>query len=149
MVKKTKVKKKLSPEEKLKRRIQQKLYRDFRSFLRELGFFQIKADGVQITVDGRPGELDDILVYENVLLLVEYTIGKTDSSHVLKKKPFFDNILADVPRFIEIARDQYAKLSGHLGDLYTGVHYHVRIIYVPLHEAAQTTVDACPNVVFL
>ena len=57
-------KKKLSPEEKLQRRIQQKLYRDFRTCMSELGFSQIRADGTEIVVDGRTGELDDIFVHE-------------------------------------------------------------------------------------
>jgi hypothetical protein len=105
-------------------------------------------DGIEITVDGRTGELDDIFVYENILLLVEYTIGKPDSSHVLKKKPLFDKILADVPNFIEIAREKYHQLPKHLNELYNDVHYQVRILYIPLHEASQTTIESCPNVVF-
>jgi len=34
-------------------------------------------------------------------------------------------------------------------DIYDDTHYHVRIAYVPLHEASQETVNTCPEVVFL
>ena len=147
--KKAKAKKKLSPEEKLQRRIQQKLHRDFRTCMSELGFSQIRADGTEIVVDGRTGELDDVFVHENVLVLVEYTIGKPDSAHVLKKKPLFDKIQADIPGFLKIARQKYPKLAELLNDIYDDTHYHVRIAYVPLHEASQETVNTCPEVVFL
>ena len=122
--KKKKKKKKLSPAEKLQRRTQRKLYRDFRRFQRELGFAQVKVDGIEINVGGRTGEFDDIFVFENVLILVEYTIGKPDSAHVLKKKPLFDNILADVPGFIKIARQKYPQLLDHLKNIYADEHYH-------------------------
>ena len=141
--KKAKAKKKLSPEEKLQRRIQQKLYRDFRTCMSELGFSQIRADGTEIVVDGRTGELDDIFVHENVLLLVEYTIGKPDSAHLLKKKPLFDKIQADIPGFLKIARQNYPKLGKPLNDIYDDTHYHVRIAYVPLHETVQARANRC------
>ena len=142
--KKAKAKKKLSPEEKLQRRIQRKLYRDFQTCMSELGVSKIRADGMEIVVDGRTGELDDIFVYKNVLILVEYTVGKPDSAHILKKKPLFDKIQADIPRFLKIAREKYPKLAGLLDDIYDDTHYHLRIAYVPLHEASQETVSACP-----
>ena len=147
--KKRKKRKKLSQAEKLQRRTQRKLYREFRAFIRELGFSQIKSDKIEITVSSRPGEIDDIFIFENVLVLVEYTIGKPDSAHVLKKKPFFDNIISDVPGFLEIARAKYPELSGQLKGIYDDQHYHVRIMYVPLYEAAPETIAACPDVIFL
>ncbi len=117
--------------------------------MRELGFAHVKADGIEIKVDGRTGELDDIFIYENVLILVEYTTGKPDSAHILKKRPLFDKILADTPRFLEIARQKYPHLHDYLNVLYDDSHYQTAIIYVPLHEAAQETIDTCPNVFFL
>jgi hypothetical protein len=65
----------------------------------ELGFSQIRADGTEIVVDGRTGELDDIFVHENVLVLVEYTIGKPDSAHVLKKSRSSTKFKPTYPNF--------------------------------------------------
>lgn len=117
--------------------------------MKELGFSQIKVDGVEISVDGRKGELDDIFVFENVIILVEYTTGKPDSSHVLKKKPFFEKIQANVPGFLEIARTAYPQLSAQLREVYDDGHYQLRILYVPLHEASQETIAVCPNIFFV
>jgi DGQHR domain-containing protein len=142
-------KKKLTPQEKLALRTERKLYRDFRVFLREVGFTQIRVDGTEIIVDGRTGELDDIFIYENVLILVEYTTGKPDSSHILKKKVLYDKILADVPKFLEVAREKYPQLHECLKEIYADSHYQLRIMYIPLHEAAPETIASCPNVSFL
>ncbi|MET4845756.1 hypothetical protein [Bradyrhizobium japonicum] len=150
MAKKAKSKKKkMSPEEKAKQRIERKFYRDFRSLMRELGLTHVRADGLEIKFEGRTGELDDIFVYENVLVLVEYTLGKPDSAHVLKKKPLFDKILANKAGFVDFAKETYPALPVHLKSLYDSDHYQIAIIYVPLHEAAQETMDACPNIFFL
>ena len=117
--------------------------------MHELGFAQVKADGTEIVVDGRPGELDDIFIFENVLILVEYTTGKPDSAHVLKKKPLFDKIVADVPSFLDVARTRYPQLTQYLKADYDDSHFHVRIMYIPLYDAAPETIKTCPNVVFL
>jgi hypothetical protein len=101
--KKKKAKKKLSAAEKLALRIRRKFHRDFRTFFRNIGFSRVAVDGKEIVVDGRTGELDDIFVFHNVLILVEYTTGKVDSAHVLKKKPFFDKIGADIPSFLQVS----------------------------------------------
>lgn len=151
MVKKKKSKKKakLSPEQKLQQRNQRRLYRDFASLMRELGFSAVKTDRVEIEVGGRKGELDDLFVNENIIVLVEYTIGKPDSAHILKKMPLFDNILADIPGFLGLAREYYPDLPKALKEIYDDSHYQVRILYVPLHEASQETIAACPRITFL
>jgi ribosomal protein S8E len=119
--KKRKRRKKLSPEERQVQRSRRKHYADFRTFLNKLGFSRVKADGIEIVVDGRTGEIDDIFIYENVLILVEYTTGQPDSAHILKKKPLFDKIQADVPRFLKVARSKY-DLGNLLSDIYDDGH---------------------------
>ncbi len=147
--KKKKKKQKLSPEAKALRRTQHRFHREFRALFRNLGFVRVKADGVELKVDGRTGELDDIFVYENVLVLVEHTTGQAGSEHVLKKKPFFDKIQADVPGFLQIARQKFPELLKQLSAKYDDSHYKVRIMYVSLYDVAKETVDTCPDVYFI
>ena len=84
-----------------------------------------------------------------MLVIAEYTIGKPDSAHVLKKKPLYDKIQADVPRFLGVARGRYPDLAKHLKDVYVDRHYKIRIFYGSLREVEQTTIDTCPGIVFL
>jgi DGQHR domain-containing protein len=144
-----KVKKvKLTPEQKKQKQVQNKLTQDFRKFANILGFNRTISDGIEIVVDGRTGEFDDVFIFENIILLIEYTIQKPDSSHVLKKKPLFDKVTADIPAFLNVARKSYAGFHKQMNSLYDDTHYQVRILYVPLHEAAQETVNACPTACF-
>lgn len=144
-----KKKSKLTAEEKLRRKAERKHFRDFREFFRNLGFIQIKSDGIQIQVSGRTGELDDVFIHKNVVVLVEYSTGKPASSHILKKMPLFQNILKDVPNFLNVARAAYPNFSREFDPIYGDEQFHIRIIYAPLLEAAQETIDACPDIVFL
>lgn len=144
-----KAKKKLSPAEKAQRQAQRKFYRDFRAIFRDLGFFRVRADGKEISVDDRKGELDDIFVFENILVLVEYTIGKADSAHVLKKKPLFDRITADVPRFLQVAKQAYPEFAQSLKSVYADTHFQIRVMYVSLHDVAAETAATCPDVRFI
>ncbi len=145
---KKKKKKSASKAEKDQLGMQRKLYRDFRTFMRELGFSHLKVDGTEIVVGGRTGELDDIFIYKNILVLAEYTIGKPNSAHILKKKPLFDRIQSDIPDFLEVAREKYAQFVDHLDQVYDDSHFYVRILYVPLLEAAEETINAASGVVF-
>src|SRR5690606_6212660 len=121
-------KKELSPKEKEQELVQRRLYREFRAFVRALGFSRIRADKIEISVGGRKGEFDDVFIYENLILLVEYTTGKPESSHVLKNKPLYDNIIADIPRFLRIASEKYADMKPHLSALYDPNQYRLRIL---------------------
>ena len=58
-----------------------------RAVFKRIGFQWIRSDGINFTFDGRTGEIDDLLLYGNILILAEYTTGKPDSAH-LAKNPF-------------------------------------------------------------
>ena len=57
-----------------------------RKLFHSLGFSLVETDGKTIEFEGRTGEIDDIFVCENILILMEYTVGKPISAHLLKKK---------------------------------------------------------------
>ena len=140
---------KLTPAEKSQKKIEKRYYQEFKHLFKNLGFVHVKSDGVQIRVDGRMGEIDDLFVYENVLIVMEYTVGKPSSAHILKKKPLYDKILADVPSFLDVARESFPELSDCLSADYTDDQYHIRIIYAPLKEADSEVIQTCPSVYFL
>jgi len=67
--------------------------REIRNLLHNIGFSRIpKIDGAEFVYEGRRSELDDIFFYENIILLVEYTIVNDVSTHLLKKKIIYDHI---------------------------------------------------------
>lgn len=57
-----------------------------RAVFKRIGFQWIRSDGIEFQFDGRTGEIDDILLFGNILVIAEYTTGKPDSSHLAKKR---------------------------------------------------------------
>lgn len=94
-------KKKLSPTEKAQHFEKRMHEREIALILKNLGFHKLlNIEGKEFEYDSRKGELDDIFINENIILLLEYTTGDP-SPHLIKKKVLFDKINADKGAFIE------------------------------------------------
>lgn len=121
----------------------------FRVLFHKLGFTRIAADGIEIQFKGRTGEIDDIFVFENILIISEYTIGKPDSAHILKKKVLYDHILSNPSEFIAYAKGVYPQLSSTLNKLYPVDAFRIRILYASKQEPQQELIDSCPRIRFI
>lgn len=108
---KRKAKKRLSPEEKAQIKEQKSQRTEITNILKNIGFSRIPyIDGKHFQYDGRTTEMDDIFVYENTVLIVEYTIGNP-GDHLLKKNYFYSKINADKRAFIDFLLTE-SNLSG-------------------------------------
>lgn len=133
----------------IQRREQKAHAKAFLVLFQKLGFAYIATDGVQVTYEGRNGEFDAIFVHQNILLVVEYTIGKPDSAHLLKKKVLYDLILADVEKFLAYAETIYPKLKDALDPLYPRSVFKAKILYASKRDPSDELINACPNVHFV
>ncbi len=99
--KKKRSKKKLSPLEKAERKSQRDQRNEILTILKNIGFNRLPyIDGKHFEYNGRTSEMDDIFIYENIILIVEYTIGKP-GEHLLKKNYFYNKIYEDKRAFID------------------------------------------------
>lgn len=114
-----------------------------------MGFSHQQSDGVEVKVATRKSDIDDVFVFENIIVLVEYTVGKVSSDHALKKKAFYDEVLADKAKFLQIARANYPDFSKLLDPLFDGSHFELRVIYASHEEVLREIVDSCPDMIFL
>ena len=90
--KKPKRKKIVLTEQQKEQNLQRKEIRDL---MLNIGFSRFsKIDGKNFVYDGRTSELDDLFYLENILVIMEYTIGDP-SSHLLNKKIFYDKVNSD------------------------------------------------------
>lgn len=127
----------LSEEEKLKRNHP----KDIRKSMQCMGFSRVEGiDGNNIFFKGRETEFDDLFVYENLIILVEYTSTNTPSDHLSKKKIIYDLINESHREFLEFALDE-PKLSAFKDyyDTYINGKYDIgqlrlRIIYCSFHS---------------
>jgi len=98
--------KKLSLEERTKLKEQRAHMKEITAALANIGFVQLQGiDGKEINYDGRTTEMDDVFILENVVLVVEYTIGDP-GTHLLKKKIFYDKVLENKRAFLEFVKSE-------------------------------------------
>ncbi|WP_102946598.1 DGQHR domain-containing protein [Stenotrophomonas sp. VV52] len=101
-----------------------------RSLFARFGFDRIKTDGVHFTFEGRTGEFDEAFVYENVLIMAEYTVGTDTSGHVSKKSMLYNKVAANQPCWMEFAAQTFPDLGRHFAEKnYKSTDYRVFICY--------------------
>ncbi len=132
----------------VRERVRQRL--STRAVFLRIGFQWIKSDGVQFTFDGRTGEIDDILIFDNVLVIAEYTTGKPDTSHLSKKSILYEKILKNPSHWIS----EYSSVNGAFqAEIESGEYqaddFQIFICYASLHGADQEIERAFPHYRYL
>ena len=113
-----------------------KLQNDHRSAIRssftKAGFHRVSGvSDKEFTYDNQKTDLDDVFVYENVIILAEYTCKQASDvgEHLKLKKHIYDKILADPEAFLIFLA---AKFPGSADQLASGYHVQktiVRVLY--------------------
>lgn len=138
-------KKKMTPQEK-----EQKLHvKEIRSIFTLSGFSRVPAvSDKEFTFQDRTGDLDDIFIYENIIVLTEYTTSKSEniSTHLLKKKIIFDKILNSPKEFIEYLDDKFPTFKDKRNDSHHLSQYKLKIIYASKNKIEDTHKKSVPNV---
>lgn len=133
-------KKKLSAQERSQLRVKSAHIRSVRSIFRNMGFERAsEIAGTEIKVGGQSGEFDDAFLYENLLILTEYTTSQPSdvTSHLKNKKIIFSNVIADKRSFLAYLREKLPKLNERLGDKFHIDRYIIEILYCSLKDFDQ------------
>lgn len=101
--------------------------------------------------EGTESDFDDVFMYDNVIVLLEYTTRQSSglSEHIKKKKVLYDKILADPPQFIEFYGDKFPTFKDSVDQSYLSYQYKLRIVYCPLNHMRTELKDEVPGVAFL
>ncbi len=152
-----KKRKKLTPDELKKRReiaLQKRIEKKFRDDVKSLfinsGFKLINSAGKEFQFKGRTGEIDNIFIYENIIILCEDTYCKDVGKHLLNKKILFDLILqnpSDFVEFLALGFDDFKDIHEKRG-LYSSHHYEVKIIYCSRYPISAEHVQQCGGIYF-
>lgn len=75
--------------------------KEIKDFFNTIGFISIPGiNGTEFTYENRSSEIDSIYIYENIVLIVEDTVGKP-GEHLLTKKIIFDKINENPMHFFD------------------------------------------------
>jgi hypothetical protein len=147
-----KQKKKLSPDERKHRKIKNAHMRSVRSVFRNMGFDRVvEIAGIEIEFGGQAGEFDDAFIYENLIILAEYTTAQSSdvTDHIKKKKIIFSNILEDPKEFMSYLRKRSVAFDGRIGNNFHKDKYILKILYCSLNEVADSAKNTVKEPIYL
>jgi DGQHR domain-containing protein len=150
--KKKKKKKKLSTAaEKEQDKIRRTHFREVRSIFSICGFKRIPgASDKEFTFDGTTSDLDDVFIYENIIVLAECTTTQNDiSGHLKKKKVLYDKILKDPPKFLSFLDKTFPDFADLKSAKYQPHHLKVIILYCSRYPVKSELKDEVPGITYL
>lgn len=148
--KRRKKRKKLTEEEKEKR----KHRKDIRAVFRHCGFTKVlSVSNKEFTFKGRTGDIDDIFIFENIIILAEHTCsgpshGKL-STHLLKKKVLFDIINNNKKEFIKFLEERFESFKETRNKKYSYSQSELIIIYCSRYKLENKHKKHLPQIKFL
>ncbi len=119
--------------------LQAKIKRDFSKLVRETftqsGFLHLKTDGIEKTIGARTFELDNIFLYENILLIAEETTHKTSNikDHLRKKDEAFREIMTHKSEFFEWMKSDFMTQFDQFQNSYINDRYIIKHLYFTLN----------------
>lgn len=109
----------LTPEQKQEKKEKEKKRREkqnhinaIRKIMDNMGFARlIDISGHNFNYEGRTSELDDVFVFENIVMLVEYTTEKPPGDHLLKKDHFYQRVNENPCKFVKFLIEEFPTNS--------------------------------------
>ncbi len=146
--------KKLSSQEKAIRKEKRDQRNEISTILKNIGFQRLPyIDGKHFEYDNRKTEMDDVFISENIILLVEYTIGEP-KDHLFAKKIFYDKVNLDKRKFIDflLAEEKLKSFKKYytenIEDNYTKNELRLQILYCSKKPVSEEHKNAVENVMF-
>ena len=143
-------KKKKTPPDVLEKRNYRK---DIRTIFRNCGFTKIPSvSDKEFTFEGKTGDLDDIFIYKNIVVLAEYTCSGTKhqklSDHLYKKKIIFDIINKNKQEFIKFLENKFEEFKKSREQKYSHSQIHLIILYCSKNRLERRYKEHLPYVKF-
>jgi DGQHR domain-containing protein len=128
---------------------QRKHRQSIRKLFANLDFDRVKSDGQEFKFEGRTGEIDDIYIYGNIMVLAEYTLTHDTTAHVAKKNILYDEIHKNQEAWVQFVRSTFVGANEKLGDTYLDGDYRVRICYFSRPGVSEEIENKLQHIFFL
>ena len=124
--------------------------KDLRTTMENIGFHRVTGiDGKNIVYKSRKSEFDDFFIYDNLLIIAEYTSDQSVSKHLLNKKAIYDLIDQSHREFVEfaISEPKFASFKEYYNNTiknkYSVGQIHIRIIYCSIKPVDLQLKEVC------
>lgn len=147
-----KKRKKLSADELKQRRIKREHEKLVKGIFKSAGFVPIQAAAnKEFEFDGVVSDFDDVFVYENIIVLVEYTTSQESdiSTHLKKKKIIYDKINDNKIDFLNFLFSKHSEVKDAVGSLYSLHQIRVLICYASLNTVKSELKSLVPGIYYL
>jgi DGQHR domain-containing protein len=125
--------------------IEKRAYRkEVRSIFGNSGFTRVGyISDKEFTYNGAKSDFDDVYTYENIIILIEYTVSKADKigDHLKPKKIIYDEINKDTSAFLDFYEDKFPSLKETRSDLFDADQCKVIILYCAKYNVKKTHQD--------
>jgi len=117
-----------------------------------IGFQRVTGvAGKEFVFDNQKSDVDDIFVYENIIVLAEYTASQSSNvgDHLKNKKIVYDKILNNVPTFVSFLKTTFPEAESSFASRYHQSQVIVKIAYCSRYDIEQTHKENIPGPVYL
>ncbi|WP_181164995.1 DGQHR domain-containing protein [Mesorhizobium sp. B2-9-1] len=142
----------LSPAEKAFNKLKADHRSAIRSSFRYAGFQRLAGlSDREFTFENQKSDLDDVFVYENVIILAEYTCSQPSGvgEHLKNKKIIYDKILANPTGFLKLLRDEFPAGAGQLAPQYHPQQTIVKIVYCSRYDFDEKYRTNVPGPIYM
>lgn len=150
--KKKKKKPSLSAAEKALKKLQVDHRSIIRSTFRSAGFGRVSGvSDREFIYEGQTTDLDDIFVYENVIVLAEFTCAQSSGvgDHLKNKKHVYDKILKNPSSFLKFLQQKFAASASQFPTGYHPQKVILKILYCSRFDFEETYRLNVPGPVYM
>lgn len=145
-------KQRLSKEDIQRKRESTRFKKSINTIFTNSGFKQIPTRDKNFQFQSRTIEIDNIFVFENVLIIVEDTEAKTENikDHLLKTLDTFRLISKHKDDFISVISSTFERFNEVQNDRYHNSDYVIKCLYCSYNNIDKRYIDRyCHEVIFL
>ncbi len=127
--------------------------KDIRAIFHNSGFTRVPGVGTkrsQFEYEGKRSQIDDLWVYENLIVIVEDTcLSSHISDHLFNKKIIYDLINQDHAKFIQFLENNFDTFKQYRDQRYTHSQCRLVIVYSSKYDIERVHKEQVPYVKFL
>ena len=143
-------KKKLNMGEKEQLRLQKKLRKDIRLIFSNAGFVLVPQEDIEADINGQKSDLDNVFIFENLVVVAEDTIVTTKKEdHLRKKAEFFKHCNDNKSAFIQFLKTNVPAYKNSSANSFNDSDIHLAFLYTSRCEINSTHQQRYPLLKFM